>query len=53
MIRPDVRAAFEASPGGRAPGAGEAEATFTLSLIGMLALGLAVTSGLVLLFVRP
>ena len=43
MLRPDVRATFE----GRGSGAGAAEPTFALSLLGMLALGLAVTAGAV------
>jgi len=48
MTRPEVKAAFE---GGARPGAGNgaAEATFALSLVGMLALGLALTAIAVLL----
>jgi len=45
MLRPDVRAAFEAeAPGG---GAGDAEPTFALSLLGMLTLGLVLTGAVV------
>jgi pSer/pThr/pTyr-binding forkhead associated (FHA) protein len=51
MLRPDVRAAFEAEdPGG---GAGDAEPTFALSLLGMLALGLVVTGVAVFALSRP
>ena len=50
MLRPDVRATFEAPGGAAAPGAGEAEPTFALSLFGMLALGLVLTAGAVLLY---
>jgi hypothetical protein len=45
MTRPEVKAAFEG--GGRepaSPGNGTAEATFALSLVGMLVLGLALTA---------
>jgi hypothetical protein len=42
MLRPDVRAVFES--GSRGPGAGAAEPTFALSLLGMLALGLVGTA---------
>jgi hypothetical protein len=49
MTRPDVRAAFEGSPAGRA-GGDSAEPTFALSLAGMLVLGLALTAIAVLLF---
>jgi hypothetical protein len=49
MLRPDVRASFEAPGTGAATGAGEAEPTFALSLFGMLALGLVLTAGAVLL----
>jgi hypothetical protein len=49
MLRPDVRATFEA-PGRAAPaGAGEAEPAFALSLFGMLALGLVLTAAAVFL----
>ena len=50
MTRPEVKAAFEG--GGRQPagaGNGTAEATFALSLVGMLVLGLALTAIAVLL----
>jgi hypothetical protein len=47
MLRADVRATFEAP--GRTTGAGDAEPTFALSLLGMLAVGLALTAGAVLL----
>jgi hypothetical protein len=50
MNRPEVKAAFEG--GGRppaGPGNGTAEATFALSLVGMLVLGLALTAIAVLL----
>ena len=46
MLRSDVRATFE----GRGSGAGAAEPTFALSLLGMLALGLALTAGAVFLY---
>jgi hypothetical protein len=49
MLRPDVRATFEAPGTVAATGAGEAEPTFALSLFGMLALGLVLTAGAVLL----
>jgi hypothetical protein len=49
MLRADVRAAFEPAPRSGAAGAGDAEPTFALSLFGMLALGLALTAGVVLL----
>ena len=45
MTRPEVKAAFEG--GGRRPSGtanGTAEATFALSLVGMLVLGLALTA---------
>ena len=45
MLRPDVRALFEGRSAPGAPGAGEAELTFALSLLGMLALGLVLTAG--------
>ena len=41
MMRPEVKAAFE---GGARPGNGSADATFALSLVGMLALGAALTA---------
>ncbi len=44
MLRPDVRAVFEGAGGGRGSGAGAAEPTFALSLLGMLALGLVGTA---------
>ena len=47
MLRADVRATFEAP--GRTTGAGDAEPTFALSLLGMLTVGLALTAGAVLL----
>jgi hypothetical protein len=50
MLRPDVRATFEAPGAAGAAGAGEAEPTFALSLFGMLALGLVLTAGAVLLY---
>jgi hypothetical protein len=51
MLRPDVRATFESeSPGG---GAGDAEPTFALSLLGMLALGLVLTGVAVFVLTRP
>jgi hypothetical protein len=49
MLRPDVRASFEAGGTAGAAGAGEAEPTFALSLFGMLALGLLLTAGVVFL----
>ena len=45
VLRPDVRAVFEGRSTPGAPGAGEAELTFALSLLGMLALGLVLTAG--------
>jgi hypothetical protein len=45
MLRPDVRAIFEGRSAPGAAGAGEAELTFALSLLGMLALGLVLTAG--------
>jgi len=39
MLRPDVRATFEGNGEDRGTGAGTAETTFALSLLGMLALG--------------
>jgi hypothetical protein len=50
MLRDDVRAAFEGGPGG---GAGEAEITFALSLLGMLALGLVLTGAALFLLTPP
>jgi hypothetical protein len=50
MLRPDVRAAFDGPRTGRDGGAGDAEPTFALSLLGMLVLGLALTAAVVLLF---
>lgn len=47
MLRPDVRASFEGASG-RA-GAGDAELTFALSLLGMLVLGGLLTGGAALL----
>jgi hypothetical protein len=49
LVRPEVKAAFEAPPS-RGAGGGTAEATFALSVLGMLLLGLALTAaaGLVL-----
>ena len=49
MFRPGVRATFE----GRGSGAGTAEPTFALSLLGMLALGLALTAAGVSLLSGP
>jgi hypothetical protein len=46
MFRQDVSATFE----GRGSGAGAAEPTFALSLLGMLALGLVLTAGALLLY---
>ncbi len=48
MLRPDVRSVFEDGPA-RTAGAGDAELTFALSLLGMLALGLVLTAGAALL----
>jgi len=45
MLRPDVRAVFEGGPARGPAGAGDAELTFALSLLGMLALGLVLTAG--------
>ena len=45
MLRPDVRAVFEGRSAPGAAGAGDAELTFALSLLGMLALGLVLTAG--------
>jgi hypothetical protein len=50
MLRPDVRATFEGTGTGRSAGAGDAEPTFALSLLGMLVLGLALSGAAVLLF---
>jgi hypothetical protein len=50
MLRPDVRAVFEGRPAPGAAGAGDAELTFALSLLGMLALGLVLTAGAALVF---
>ena len=47
LTRPEVKAAFEGSPG-RGAGNGTAEATFALSVLGMLVLGLALTAVAVL-----
>jgi hypothetical protein len=45
MVRPEVKAVFEeGSRGGSRPGNGTADATFALSLVGMLALGAALTA---------
>lgn len=44
MLRADVRSVFEANDGGRGSGAGTAEPTIALSLLGMLALGLVATA---------
>jgi hypothetical protein len=49
MLRADVRRTFESRRRGAAAGAGDAEATFALSLFGMLVLGLALTAAAVLL----
>jgi hypothetical protein len=49
MSRPEVRTAFEGTPGSRASG-DSAEPTFALSLVGMLLLGLALTAIVALLF---
>ena len=53
MLRPDVKAAFEVEPPGPVAGAGDAELTFALSLLGMLALGLVVTAGVLFLLSPP
>jgi hypothetical protein len=53
MLRPDVKAAFEVEFPGQATGAGDAELTFALSLLGMLALGLGLTAGVVFLLSPP
>lgn len=50
MLRPDVRAVFEGRAARGPAGAGDAELTFALSLLGMLALGLVLTAGAALLF---
>jgi Inner membrane component of T3SS, cytoplasmic domain len=47
LTRPEVKAAFEGSPA-RGAGEGTAEATFALSVLGMLVLGLALTAVAVL-----
>lgn len=44
MLRADVRSVFEANDGERGSGAGAAEPTVALSLLGMLALGLVATA---------
>jgi hypothetical protein len=45
MVRPEVKAAFDGGAGaGARPGNGTADATFALSLVGMLALGAALTA---------
>jgi len=45
MVRPEVKAVFEeGSRAGSRPGNGTADATFALSLVGMLALGAALTA---------
>jgi hypothetical protein len=50
MLREDVQAAFTGTAGGPIRGANDAELTFTLSLLGMIALGLGVSVGLVFAF---
>ncbi len=50
MLRDDVKAAFE---GASRAGAGDAELTFTLSLLGMMALGLVLTAGVFFLLPSP
>lgn len=47
MLRDDVKAAFE---GTSQPGAGDAEFTFALSLLGMMSLGLVLTAAVFFLF---
>jgi hypothetical protein len=51
MLRPDVQATFESEAPGA--GAGDAEPTFALSLLGMLALGLLLTGVAVFALSRP
>ena len=53
MLREDVKATFEGPSTGPAPGAGDAELTFALSLLGMLALGLGLTAAVFFLFSAP
>jgi len=54
MLRGDVRAGFEPDPAPAGhPGAGPAETTFALSLLGMLALGLALTLWAAAAFTAP
>jgi len=53
MLREDVKAAFEGPSTGKAPGAGDAELTFALSLLGMLVLGLGLTASALFLFSVP
>lgn len=49
MARPEVKAAFEGKSRGEGAADGTAEPTFTVSLLGLLALGIALTAGAVLL----
>jgi len=53
MLREDVKAAFGSPSAGQTPGAGDAELTFALSLLGMLALGLGLTTLVVFLLSNP
>jgi hypothetical protein len=49
MARPDVKAAFEGKDRGEGEAGGTAEPTFAVSLLGLLALGFALTAGAFLL----
>jgi len=53
MLREDVKAAFDGPSTEPATGAGDAELTFALSLLGMLALGLVLAAGFFFLFSAP
>ena len=53
MLRPDVRAFFETGQPGGDSGAGDAELTFALSLLGMLGLGLVLTAVVLSLLSGP
>jgi hypothetical protein len=53
MLRDDVKAAFAGDTAGSPTGSGDAELTFALSLLGMIALGLGLTAGVFLVFSTP
>ncbi len=50
MARPEVKAAFEGSGAPGPPATGPADATFAVSIVGMLVLGLALAATAVLVF---